>query len=456
MSVLLPSHVWAQNSSSNEYGSIETDQETYFLQSGTTTLVKISGIGIQPANNQIKEKVFLNIKFPDLTVSSCCQVFSKTNGEFVAFLPLDSDSPVGTYEISATFTKKFLDNIYFQVEKAPSGYTDSPDSHKRLSSITATINPDRYEKGDSIHISGHADKVSVVTLQIIDPKYNMIHIGQTMPNSDGTYSFILKTNVQQWKHEGEFIARISSSGAEIEEFFYVFNPVQDNPLAQSTTTLTNLTLEIDVITGSGIERNVHVSGYLTSWDGTSKPLHRESIDIVNSDSNAKSIHHPKILTDQDGYFSTILSVSAGKPYQIHAVYHGSSEYEVSTSGKHRITIPSISSPNVVGDVISDASAPSAQTASAPAFDPNGVIGAIVVGIIIIGIIVAIAKRKKKTAKPRASYKPKRQPPKPTPPPPPPAVVEGPKKTHRFVCPNCFAPLKRDFVKQTCTYCGWHS
>lgn len=443
MSVFLPSHVWAQNSSSNEYGSIETDQETYFLQSGTNTLVKISGIGIQPANNQHKEKVFLNIKLPDLTVSSCCQVFSKTNGEFIAFLPLDSDSPVGTYEISATFKKKFLDNIYFHVEKA--SYDDNDPLPLLSTSITATINPDRYEKGDSIHISGHTDKVSVVTLQILDPKYNMVHIGQTMPNSDGTYSFIVKTNVQQWKHEGEFIARISSSGEEIEEFFYVFDPVQDNPIAQSTTTLTNLTLELGDIVGSGIERNVPVSGYLTSWDGTDKPLYRQSIDIVNSGSNDKI---ETVQTDQDGYFSTILSASAGKTYQIHAVYHGSSEYEVSTSGKHRITIPPISSPNTPLITPPTTSAPTSQPAATPAFDPSGVIGAIVVGIIIIGIIVAIAKRKKKVKIPAVIPKGSRG---------SSSSSSGP-STYSFACQNpaCRRMLPQATASETsqkCPYCG---
>ena len=484
MSVFLPSTVWAQNSSSNEYGEIKTDQETYFLERGTPTPVTISGVGYQPANNNIKEKVFLTYKFPDLTEEGE-QIFSTTKGKFFTVFHLEPDFPVGQYEISTDFKKKSLDKIYFYVEKASSGSAHEKNMQQQVSgSTTATITlcetdipHDRYEKGDSVCISGHTeDIIDVVTLQILDPKDTRIHIDQTKPGLDGAYSFILKTSVEQLKHEGKYTARVTSAtGEQIEEFFHISNPVRDNPITLSTTTLTDLTLERGDFIGSGLEVNIPVSGYLTKWDGIYyEPLNRQYIDIVDLNTNERIT---TTQTDGDGYFTTVLKGVAGKTYQIQAVYNGSPEYEVSSSGKHRITIPSIApfmtSPPTTSAPTTSApttSAPSPQPAATPAFDPNGIVAGLVAVIIIIGIIVAIAKRRKKTAISRASYKPKRQPPKPQPPkpqplkptiqPPPQTVifVEGPKKTHRFACPDCYHVLKRDFVKQTCaqSQCGYDS
>ena len=121
MSVFLPSHVWAQNSSSNEYGSIETDQEVYFVQSGKTTLVKISGEGADYTHN-IKEKVFLIITFPDFSKQDH-QIFSTGTGYFELHIPLSINSQTGPYEVFSSFKSKILDTVYFQVKKTPSGYT---------------------------------------------------------------------------------------------------------------------------------------------------------------------------------------------------------------------------------------------------------------------------------------------------------------------------------------------
>ena len=207
--------VWAQNESSNPNGEIKTDQVTYFLENGKTTFVKISGHGAN-ASPGVKSKVFLIITFPDSSQQNH-QIFSTGDGDFEIHIPLTIDSQIGTYEVFSSFKNDILDTIYFKVEKAPSGYTHSPSMEQsKTSSITAITNHEIYEKGDSIHISGTVDQVDMVTLQVIDPKYNLGQIHQLMPTSSGTYSVILNTNGPLWKFEGDYTVKIKSGSHEIE------------------------------------------------------------------------------------------------------------------------------------------------------------------------------------------------------------------------------------------------
>jgi hypothetical protein len=407
--------VWAQNTSSNPNGNIESDQGTYFLEDGKTTLVKISGTG-ENANANTKEKVFLIITSPDSSKQTH-QIFSTGEGYFEIHIPLTINSQTGTYEVFSSFKNDILDTIYFQVEKAPSGYT-APLSMQQYqsSSITAITNNAIYEKGESVHISGTVDKVDMITLQVTNPKHSLVQIHQIMPTSDGTYSIILNTKSPLWKLEGDYKVRVNSGGDETEVMFYVTNPkvVISNPITvpQSAVTSndllkTTLTLKVGKVTKISLSTaEIPISGTLTAIDWATdangnllpgmkkinKPVSYASIDIINADSRSKIT---TIQTGNDGTFSTSQQGLSGKFYKFQAVYHGASEYEPSKSAHYGVTVPSTQQPTPTTPA-SPIQSPSTQSAGGAPIE-TGLITLIVlmVGIIgIIGIIVFTRKKKK--------------------------------------------------------------
>src|ERR1700687_1001098 len=70
------------------------------------------------------------------------------------------------------------------------------------SQIVVETDKDTYERGDVITISGEVKKVTStlpLTIQIIDPYQNVVHVDQILVAQDGRFSLTVPVNGPLWK-----------------------------------------------------------------------------------------------------------------------------------------------------------------------------------------------------------------------------------------------------------------
>jgi len=73
--------------------------------------------------------------------------------------------------------------------------------------IVVEIDKDTYERGDSMVISGEVRKVASttpLTIQIIDPNQNVVHVDQILVSQDGRFSLIVPVKGPLWKVPGNY------------------------------------------------------------------------------------------------------------------------------------------------------------------------------------------------------------------------------------------------------------
>ncbi|HEX5457758.1 MAG TPA: hypothetical protein VFX64_05160 [Candidatus Nitrosotalea sp.] len=73
--------------------------------------------------------------------------------------------------------------------------------------ITVKIDKDRYNRGDIMIVSGQVKSVVTnipLTLQILDPDNNLVHIEQILVAADGRFSMPIKVEGALWRLPGEY------------------------------------------------------------------------------------------------------------------------------------------------------------------------------------------------------------------------------------------------------------
>ncbi len=94
--------------------------------------------------------------------------------------------------------------------------------------LTVETDDDHYDEGDTVVISGHLSTVIVDTPIILQLWYegNLLDVEQFDPAQDGSYSHTIIAEKPQWRHEGEYLIRVSH-GDNIAETTLTFTPKQE-------------------------------------------------------------------------------------------------------------------------------------------------------------------------------------------------------------------------------------
>jgi hypothetical protein len=399
------SEIWAQNSVTSQYGGLNTDQAVYSLERHETIHVKISGVG---QDTNLRERVSLIITLPDSTKSNH-SIFSTNDGYFELLFPISYDS-LGTYKVFASVSGKILGEIYFTVEEkikentnqsAPKTPTSPNVSSPSISSlITIRTDSPSYESGDTIYISGtvpnydqsDSNNQMQVSLQIINPKNNLVTISQISPNSDNTYSTSVKGAGSMWKFAGEYTVRANFFQQNAFTTFQFSIPSTSIiPIPQSTSTLKSSPKVITQLTLNSIPDSllqlssnskawVTFSGTLRMSDGT--PMSGEDVYVQDTRNNIKL----KFQTNNIGKFSGVWkNTQVGSNYQMQAFYDGSDDTKPSKS--------QIEYFDVKLKPVSTTPKPT-FTSSSPPQDNSWIAVIAVLAIIAVGIIVV--KRRKST------------------------------------------------------------
>src|SRR5574340_1638500 len=73
--------------------------------------------------------------------------------------------------------------------------------------ITVKIDKDRYSRGDIMIVSGEVKSVVAnmpLTIQILDPDNNLVHVEQILVASDGRFSLSIKVEGRLWRMPGTY------------------------------------------------------------------------------------------------------------------------------------------------------------------------------------------------------------------------------------------------------------
>ncbi len=76
------------------------------------------------------------------------------------------------------------------------------------SQIAVKIDKDRYNRGDIMTVSGAVNSVVndiPLTIQILDPDNNLVHIEQILVAADGRFSMTIKIDGPLWRMPGEYL-----------------------------------------------------------------------------------------------------------------------------------------------------------------------------------------------------------------------------------------------------------
>ncbi len=94
--------------------------------------------------------------------------------------------------------------------------------------LTVETDDDHYDEGDTVVISGRLSTVIVDTPIILQLWYegNLLDVEQFDPAQDGSYSHTIIAEKPQWRHEGDYLIRVSH-GDNIAETTITFTPKQE-------------------------------------------------------------------------------------------------------------------------------------------------------------------------------------------------------------------------------------
>ncbi|MDE1842879.1 MAG: copper-binding protein, partial [Thaumarchaeota archaeon] len=90
------------------------------------------------------------------------------------------------------------------ISNTPSGWAQTAPAD---SQITVKIDKTRYNIGDIMIVSGSVKNVVSqipLTLQILDPTNNLVHVEQILVTADGRFSLPLKIEGPLWKLPGQY------------------------------------------------------------------------------------------------------------------------------------------------------------------------------------------------------------------------------------------------------------
>ena len=95
--------------------------------------------------------------------------------------------------------------------------------------LSVKTDDNHYDEGDTVVVSGQVETVIIDTPLILQiwSEGNMIYIDQFTPAQDGSYSTTIIAEKPLWKHEGEYVVRISYGTGNIAESEISYTPNQE-------------------------------------------------------------------------------------------------------------------------------------------------------------------------------------------------------------------------------------
>ncbi len=107
---------------------------------------------------------------------------------------------VGILSVPDSFAQN-VDDAVIDIEEL--GQTQIP--------LTLETDMDLYRYGSDILVTGHVADVrsdqTPVTMFVTSPVGNIIEARQLVPNSDGSFELVIKTDSNAWRHDGTFVIR---------------------------------------------------------------------------------------------------------------------------------------------------------------------------------------------------------------------------------------------------------
>ncbi len=97
--------------------------------------------------------------------------------------------------------------------------------------LTVETDDSHYDEGDTVVISGQLATIIVDTPIILQLWYegNLLDAAQFDPAQDGSYSHTIIAEKPLWRHEGEYLIRVSHGEGNIAETTLTFAPKQEFP-----------------------------------------------------------------------------------------------------------------------------------------------------------------------------------------------------------------------------------
>lgn len=159
--------------------------------------------------------------------------------------------------------------------------------------ITVKIDKDRYNRGDIMIVSGQVKSVVTnipLTLQILDPDNNLVHIEQILVAADGKFSMPIKVEGALWRLPGDYTLVVQYG-------FKHISAVTHFQFDQAYTPVAGVFNVKDLSSGQNFDLNYTITG------GQVKSMTIDQSDIslvVQIDSTSSGMLHlqvPRLLLD---------------------------------------------------------------------------------------------------------------------------------------------------------------
>lgn len=159
--------------------------------------------------------------------------------------------------------------------------------------ITVKIDKDRYNRGDIMTVSGAVKSVvnnTPLTIQILDPDNNLVHIEQILVAADGRFSMTIKIDGPLWRMPGEYLLVVQYG-------FKHVSAVTHFQFEQASTPIAGTFNIKDLSSGQNFDLNYTITG------GQVKSIVIDPSDIslvVQIDSTNSGMIHlqvPRLLLD---------------------------------------------------------------------------------------------------------------------------------------------------------------
>ena len=371
-------------------GDMYIDKSQYEVIEDGSVKIKIYG---EVKNPGLSAYILFTITKPDGSTSEL-KTYRTSEGYYQLILSINYEDR-GTYNVVSTFGLENIGTANFVVVERPNPTIENPfptsdDESTNVigsSSLTITTDFQSYEKGDKIKISGQFSRYLEhgiqLTLQMLDPRNNIITVSQTSLNRDGTFYMSINSNGPMFRTEGDYTIKVKYGTWDASTKFFLTVPNTFNPQspAPSTQSKTSTLLILDSIPstfeaqGQNSQAEVIVSGKLTSSD-------RQYV-ITSAIIQLKAERWgTAITTDGNGEFSFKKNWDVGNDYGVYAVFDGTSNFEPSKSQTEYFDVrPGAFQPQT--------------TAPTEDSSPAGGMALLVIIMIVVIVAIAIKKRKKK-------------------------------------------------------------
>lgn len=159
--------------------------------------------------------------------------------------------------------------------------------------ITVKIDKDRYSRGDIMIVSGEVKSVVTnvpLTIQILDPDNNLVHVEQILVAADGRFSMPIKIEGPLWRMPGEY-------SLVVQYGFKHISAVTNFQFEQASVPLAGVFNVKDLSSGQNFDLNYTITG------GQVKSIIIDPSDIslvVQIDSTNSGLIHlqiPRLLLD---------------------------------------------------------------------------------------------------------------------------------------------------------------